>query len=63
MAVPQELRHINAIPTASSPNGINLESDRDWIGAVQSMATVVGASKMPANTPEISCATASGLSD
>ena len=41
MAVPQELRHINAIPTASSPNGINLESDRDWIGAVQSMLIVV----------------------
>ena len=28
-------------------------------GAVQSMVTVVGASKIPANTPEMSCATAS----
>ncbi|MFC5041843.1 hypothetical protein [Ornithinimicrobium kibberense] len=45
---PQEPRHVRAIPTASWGSR---DRDRDWIGASQSMSTLVCASNMPASAP------------
>ena len=55
---PHELRHSSAMPTASSPRGSSRDSDRDWMGARQSMLMVVWASKSPARAPVTSCPSA-----
>jgi hypothetical protein len=42
MPRPQELRHSNAMPSASSPNGSSRDRLKDWMGVRQSTAMVVG---------------------